>query len=121
MMLIRAARAAGIDKIYVQHPTDPRVNMSMAMQKEAARMGALLEYTLGATGLTEEKLADIREVGPENVVVTSDLGQRGRMIHPDGFKVAVAALVDAGFSQAEIDMMTKRNPARFLGLESAGE
>ena len=117
MMLIRAARAAGVDKIYVQHPTDERVNMSMEMQKEAARTGALIEHTLGATGLTEQDLADIREVGPENVVVTSDLGQRGRMIHPDGFKVAVAALAEADFSQAEIDMMTKRNPARFLGLD----
>jgi predicted metal-dependent phosphotriesterase family hydrolase len=29
----------------------------------------------------------------------------------------VVTLEEAGFSQVEIDMMTRRNPARFLGLE----
>jgi hypothetical protein len=67
-----------------------------------------------------QKLADIRALGPENVVVTSDLGQPGRVTHADAFQVALAVLAKAGFSQAEIDMMTKRNTARFLGLECIG-
>jgi predicted metal-dependent phosphotriesterase family hydrolase len=37
--------------------------------------------------------------------------------HADSFQIALAVLAKAGFSQAEIDVMTKRNPARFLGLE----
>jgi hypothetical protein len=64
-----------------------------------------------------QKLADIRELGPENVVLTSDLGQPGRVTHAESFRIALAVLAKAGFSQAEIDVMTKRNPARFLGLE----
>jgi predicted metal-dependent phosphotriesterase family hydrolase len=31
--------------------------------------------------------------------------------------MALAALAKAGFTQAEIDLMTKENPARFLGLK----
>jgi predicted metal-dependent phosphotriesterase family hydrolase len=31
--------------------------------------------------------------------------------------MALTVLAKAGFTQAEIDLMTKRNPARFLGLE----
>lgn len=130
LMLIRAAKDRGIDKIYVQHPLLARVGMSIEMQHEAARLGALLEYVLGeGLGMHPPKFAyldpeefkhwadAIREVGPENVLISSDLGQRGRAIPPDGFRMVLPLLTDAGFSQAEIDMMTKRNPARFLGLE----
>jgi predicted metal-dependent phosphotriesterase family hydrolase len=64
-----------------------------------------------------QKLADIRELGPQNVVLTSDLGQPGRVTHAEAFRIALAVLAKSGFTQAEIDLMTKRNPARFLGLE----
>jgi predicted metal-dependent phosphotriesterase family hydrolase len=64
-----------------------------------------------------QKLADIRELGPGNVVLTSDLGQPGRVNHAVAFQMALAVLLAEGFSQAEIDLMTKHNPARFLGLD----
>ena len=121
LMLIRAAKEKGVNKIYVQHPMLKRVGMSIAQQKQAASMGALLEYVLGeALGSDEEFthwVEGIREVGPENVLISSDLGQRGRMIHADGYRIVLPRLKKAGFSQAEIDIMTKRNPARFLGIE----
>jgi hypothetical protein len=117
LMLIEAAREAGVDKIYVQHPTDGRILMAMDTMKEAVRLGALIEIELSRAGLTEQKLADIRELGPENVLVTSDLGQPGNVTHAEGFRQALTVLREAGFSQAEIDTMTRINPARFLGLE----
>jgi hypothetical protein len=138
MTLIRAAKAAGVSKIYVQHPNHGGLVMSLTQMKEAVRLGALIEIVLSGEGLTAgppgggsavvnrenpvqdfgpQKLADIRELGPENVVVTSDLGQPGRVTHAESFRMALAALAKAGFSQAEIDVMTRHNPARFLGLE----
>ena len=59
----------------------------------------------------------IREVGPENVIISSDLGQRGRPIPTDGYRMVLPRLLEFGFTQQEIDRMTKTNPARFLGLE----
>ena len=47
LMIIKAAKAAGVNRVFVQHPIMPRVGMSIEMQKEAAKMGALLEYVLG--------------------------------------------------------------------------
>lgn len=134
LLLIRAAREAGIDKIYVQHPNHGGIVMSMATMKEMARMGALIEIVLSGQGLTgggpaavdpenpvmdygPQKLADIRELGPENVVITSDLGQPGRVNHAVAFQMALAVLEAEGFTQAEIDLMTRLNPARFLGLD----
>jgi hypothetical protein len=60
---------------------------------------------------------DIRELGPANIVISTDLGQPGRVNYARAFQLALAVLAKSGFSQAEIDMMTRQNPARFLGLK----
>ena len=59
----------------------------------------------------------IRKIGPQFVVLSSDLGQRGNALPPDGFGAFLVALRARGFTQAEIDTMSKRNPARLLGLQ----
>ena len=134
LMLIRAAKAAGVNKIYVQHPNHGGIVMSMAQMKEAVRLGALIEIVLSGEGLTgggpktvnaenpvmdygPQKLADIRALGPANIVISTDLGQPGRVNYAQAFQMAIRVLAQSGFSQAEIDMMTKQNPARFLGLK----
>ena len=52
LMLIRAAKEAGVNKIYVQHPNHGGIVMSMAQMKEAVRLGALIEIVLSGEGLT---------------------------------------------------------------------
>ena len=83
-------------------------------------MGALLEYPISLALGDDERLegfaAQLREVGPENVALSTDLGQPGRPVHPDGLDITIQRLMEVGITQAEIDVMTKRNPARFLGL-----
>lgn len=121
IMIIKAAKAAGVKRIYVQHPMLARVGMSIEVQKQAAKEGALLEYVLGeALGSQKEfeHWADgIKQVGPENVLIGSDLGQWGRAVPTDGYKLVIPRLLKAGFTQAQIDTMTKKNPARFIGLD----
>jgi len=121
LMIIKAAKAAGVNRIYVQHPMLERVGMSIETQKEAAKLGALIEYVLGE-GLGSQKEFEhwaegIKSVGPENVLLGSDLGQWGRALPTDGYKLILPRLRKAGFTQAQLDLMTKRNPARFIGLE----
>jgi protein involved in polysaccharide export with SLBB domain len=108
--------------------------MSMAQMKEAVRLGALIEIVLSGEGLTgggpktinsenpvmdygPQKIADMRALGPANIVISTDLGQPGRVNYAQAFQTALSVLAKSGFSQAEIDMMTKQNPARFLGLK----
>lgn len=135
LMVIRAAKEAGVNKIYVQHPNHTGFVWSMAQEKEAVRLGALIEIVLSGEGLTgggpnkvvnadnpamdygPQKLADMRALGPANVVISTDLGQPGRVNYAQAFQMALAVLAKSGFSQAEIDMMTRRNPARLLGLK----
>ena len=121
LMIIKAAKDAGVTRIFVQHPALNRINMSVEMQKEAVKMGALLEYVLGeALGNVkdfEHWTGLIKAVGPENVVIGTDLGQWGRSTPTDGYKVVIPRMLKAGFTQAQLDMMMKTNPARLLGLE----
>ena len=134
LMLVRAAKQAGVNKIYVQHPNHGGIVMSMAQMKEAVRLGALIEIVLSGEGLTgggsktinaenpvmdygPQKIADIRALGPTNIVISTDLGQPGRVNYAQAFQTALAVLAKSGFNQAEIDIMTKQNPARFLGLK----
>ena len=121
LLLIREAKARGIERIIVTHPSSRFVLMTTETQREAARLGALLEYplalALGGDDQTFERfVTQIREVGPENVVLSTDLGQAGNPVHTDGFTLSIPRLLDAGMSQTEIDVMTKHNPARFLEL-----
>ncbi len=121
LALIPLARAAGVERIIVTHPESRMVQMSVAQQREAAAMGAWLEYpvalAIAPAQMTQEAFAErIRAVGPEHVILSTDLGQVMRPTPADGFAGYIGQLREAGFSEAELDAMTKTNPARFLGL-----
>ena len=58
----------------------------------------------------------IRKVGPEFCILSSDLGQQGNPLPPDGFGAFLVALRGKGFSVQEVERMAKQNPARLLGL-----
>ena len=58
----------------------------------------------------------IRVIGAEHFVLSSDLGQAGNPLHPDGYKLMVAGLREEGISDDELALMMRDNPARLLGL-----
>ena len=58
----------------------------------------------------------IKEIGAKSLVISSDLGQSGNMTHPDGIEAAIAAMRKENISDADIDLMMRKNPARLLGL-----
>ena len=60
--------------------------------------------------------AAIRSIGPEFCILSTDLGQRGNELPVDGFAAFIAAMRARGITAQEIDVMTRRNPARLLGL-----
>jgi hypothetical protein len=122
LMLIRAARSVGVESIVVTHPMSPPVNMSIGEMKVAAAMGAYLEFTYsGLLGPGRpldlgDYVSAIRAVGPEQCILSSDLGQPGNPLHPDGWVTFLQELRVRGFSQKEIDQMSKVNPAKLLNL-----
>jgi hypothetical protein len=125
LLLIREARAQGVPHVVVTHAMLSPVRMSVPEMREAAKQGAYLEFVYNALiGPNKEySIADyakaIREVGVQSCILASDLGQANNPLHTDGLIAFFAALRKEGFSQAEIDVMSKANPARVLGLERA--
>ena len=123
LMLIREARGAGVRHIVVTHAMLPPVRMNVDQMKEAAGLGAYVEFVYNALIGRSPALtiggyaAALRAVGPEYCILSSDLGQAGNPLHPDGLAAFFRALRDQGFSEQEIERMSRTNPARLLGLE----
>jgi len=122
LLLIREARRAGVERIVVTHAMLPPVKMSVDQMKAAAGLGAYLEFVYNAligpnkVFDIQEYAAAIRAVGPAHCILSSDLGQAGNPLHPDGLLAFFKALRSQGFSQSEINQMAKSNPAKLLGL-----
>ena len=121
LMIVREARQQGVTHIVVTHAMLAPVRMTVAQMREAARAGAFLEFVynglLGPNKASPREYADaIRAVGPAFCILASDLGQVGNPLHPDGLAMFFDALRKEGISQADIDRMSKTNPARALGL-----
>jgi hypothetical protein len=91
--------------------------------QEAVKLGAKLEFVynalIGPSKMFEigDYAAAIRNVGVDACILSSDLGQAGNPLHPDGLETFFTGLRGQGFSVAEIETMAKRNPATVLGLK----
>jgi hypothetical protein len=128
----RRARELGVKNILVTHGLTNIPGLSMAQAKEVAALGGMIEicYLQFLTGpdaqyawmkhwnqvATAQVVEALKEVGADSLVISTDLGQQGMMTPPDGIENAIGALRAAGVSQADLDKMMKRNPARLLGL-----
>jgi len=123
LMLIREAARRGVRRTIVTHPLHPMVGMNIEQAKEAARLGAYLEFTgnsmIGNQKFVsfEEAARQMRAVGLDHVVLSSDFGQAGNPLHPDGWRQLFDGFRKAGLSEGELETISKRNPARVLGLE----
>jgi hypothetical protein len=123
LMIVREGKRQGVRHMVVTHAILAPVGMSIAQMREAAQLGAYVEFVYNAL-IGPNKMFEmrdygkaIREVGPKSCILSSDLGQAANPLHPDGLAAFFAGLAKEGISQADIDLMSKINPARALGLE----
>ena len=125
LMLVREAKAQGVQHMVVTHAMVNPVHMSEAQMVEAAKLGAYIEFVYnGLIGHGKQyEFADyakaIRAVGAEHSILSSDMGQVGNPIHTDGLVAFFKGLREQGFTQAEIEQMSRTNPAMLIGLAQA--
>src|SRR5207245_48025 len=117
LIIIREAKRQGVQNVMVTHAMSASVNMSNADMQAAAKMGAYLELTWVRSGAAQAYVKAIRAVGPEFIVLSSDLGQANNPLHPDGLLAMYQYLASQGISITDIDRMAKVNPAKLLGLK----
>lgn len=134
LAVIKRARELGVNNIAVTHAMADVPGLSMAQMKEAAAMGAVMElvflnHLMGEHAhlgwlrhwkqVSIHDMANaVKKVGAAHFILSTDLGQTGNPIHPDGYAQLVTGLLKEGIPQADVDMMMKTTPARLLGLSN---
>ena len=122
LLLLREGRRQGVRRMVVTHAMNTPISMTVAQMQEAAKEGAFIEFVGSAIRTAEDqsrmdRFADaIKRIGPAVTILSSDLGQRGNPLPAEGFATFLGAMRDRGISVADIETMTRRNPATLLGL-----
>jgi Family of unknown function (DUF6282) len=122
LMELREGQKDGVKHMVVTHAMIAPIHMSDEQMREAAKMGAYIEFVYnGLIGSYREftfkdYVRAIRYVGVDHCILSSDMGQPNNPVHPDGLLLFFKGLEEQGITKAEIDRMAKQNPARLLGL-----
>jgi len=131
LLLISEGRKLGVTRFVVTHAINQ--GMTIPQMQEAARNGAYVEFTgnpilpAGQNGSPtivpnppnrkpQEWAAAIHAVGADHVVLSGDFGGTNFPPFFDGWKLYLAALRGAGVTDAELDTMARKNPAKVLGM-----
>jgi hypothetical protein len=121
--VVDAAVGAGVRKILVNHPELWLIGMSIQDQRELAARGAVLEMCIrsvtapGHGDASPKLLAEqIKAVGAAHVVMATDFGQVDSPPAPEGMAWYIGQMLECGIPAADIEVMTRGNPARLLGL-----
>jgi hypothetical protein len=120
LMMIAEAKRQAVKHVLVTHAmTNPGGPMSLEEMRQAAKLGALLElvYSPFTDAHLQKEAEAIRTIGAASFVLSSDLGQPQNPLHTDGLLAMYKGLMAKGISAADIDVMSRKNPARLLGLE----
>ena len=122
LMMLREGRRQGVQHMVVTHAMNAPILMTVEQMQEAAKEGAFIEFcgssmfNATASQRVENFAQAIRKLGPEFTILSTDLGQKGNPLPADGLAAFVLALRAKGFTDQELDRMSKQNPARLLGL-----
>jgi Family of unknown function (DUF6282) len=130
--VVRRGRELGVKNILVTHGLTNVPGLTMAQAKQVVDMGAVIEicflqfragpnaplaFLTHWTQVNAKNVAQaVKTLGAQGLVISSDLGQSANMTHPDGIEVAIGEMKKEGISDADIDVMMRKNPARLLGL-----
>lgn len=121
-ILVDEAKDLGVRKILITHPEWSLVNMPIEVQIGLAKKGALMEHCyftttkLGGSLKPQELARQIRSVGAEYCIMSTDLGQMENPYPVDGMADFIRKMMDQGISRSDISKMTKENPAKLLNL-----
>ena len=121
--LVKYAADLGHERIIIDHPNYPVTGLDRDQQAELASLGAVLNYPFMAISpknnwlSSEELAAIISEVGVDNCVISTDVGQPVNPSIPESLRIFGEVLRTEGFSEADLRKMAERRPKRLLGLE----
>ena len=122
LIVVEEARKQGVAKIVVNHPEWATVDMSIDDQKRLAQFDVYFErcYARNVGGKYdknfERNLQAMEALGFESTIVATDGGQVENPLWSDALAEYIGYLLNAGVPKSTVDLMTKQNPAKVLGL-----
>ena len=132
LLVFREGRAQGVQHMIATHPMDGIGKMNSTQMQEAAKLGAILEFDF--RHLLENGGPEvIRQIGPERCFIsefwtyTAPGPPSPQPFLPveygglEGTGKFVEEMHQRGFTDHELDIMVKENPAKLLGLSANGE
>jgi len=96
--------------------------VGFSLLKTLAKNGSFIEFTFIAFLASEfrhdpaEMVDVIRTVGAEQCIVSTDLGQKFNPLPVEGLRMFIVTLLKYGITEDEINLLTKINPSKLLGL-----
>ena len=113
-----AQRLDGIQMV-LTHADNPADQYTLEEQQEAVRLGAMVEHRYFTTYYqrvsAEEIARQIRGVGAEHVILSTDFGQVKSPYSDEGMLEYMEVMSRQGISEAELIQMTHTNPQRLMG------
>ena len=115
-----AVKRTGLKKVIITHPIYQKINMPTRIQKELAGLGAFMEQCYSMYSIDKvpiSKIAkQIRDIGADNVILSSDVGQVFSKSPSESLIEFVSLLEKEGVREEEIKTMLVRNPRRLVGI-----
>jgi hypothetical protein len=123
-LMVKEAVRVGVKHIIITHPLLDIVEMEPKEIKELVESGPEIyaEFTSqfgnpnARPDVVKLYLETIRLVGPEHAFISSDTGQLNSIWQPDALANCAKLLRANGFSERELDLLLKINPAKILGI-----
>lgn len=123
LALIVEAKTQGVRRLVVTHASETVPGLSVEDQRRAAALGAWIEHSFlpltpcgGASLDAPTLLAQIRAVGLDRILLSSDFGQVANGPVVAGFAAQIARMRAAGLADAEVEALVVDHPSRvFFG------
>jgi hypothetical protein len=118
LMVFREAKRQGVQHMVATHAFDLAGKMTVEQMREAAKLGAFIEFDFRNT-LEDGRMDAIRAVGPEFCFLSefwTKVTAPKEYAGLDGVGAFAEAMRAHGFTDRELDLLFKENPAKALGL-----
>jgi hypothetical protein len=121
-ILFAEAKARGVKKMLVNHPTYV-IGCTDQDMRDLAALGVFMEHEIGMFVPGRAQKGDARDlrrvidlVGVDRVVLCSDLGLRGSPRPVDGYRTIVQGFLDLDMPEDDIKRLISTNAAAMLNL-----
>jgi len=124
LAIATAGADVGLDRLVFAHPFSRSVQADATVMKEMADRGAVVEMThtltvlAGAPVRVQDVYEAVLALGPEHVVLTTDVYFSWQPPQPESMRMFVGQLREHGCSDEDLRTMVVTNPSRLLGLDA---